>query len=362
MIDKLLNFFYADRCGFAVPEIHAACHLDLFGAHGDEVRSIGGGWHDAGNLCQGSYRTDLAVFALLRLYEQLMQRDLWPELQARVLHEARWGLTWLRLSRFAPGWRITQASFNMYTDGVAGTSDDVIIPATNIPFENILAAMVSAYAARVLLDIDPVLSVQLLTEAREDFVVAREARTEPPTSAAPRTDPNEACWRDELAYAALAAVELYRLTGELPYADAATQLGRAVLDLQEQRFVDGIPITGYFYEDAQRTRIVHEFHTSFEEAAPLALHALCATQQGDSVLLEAHLHGAGAHELELHGFNVTIDPRRHYVDLGSGAAQTLVWTCCVQDQDKPWIVVATVDGNRGASHELLGILHPEPGW
>ena len=83
-----------------------------------EVRSIGGGWHDAGNLCQGSYRTDLAVFALLRLYEQLTQRACWPELQLRVLEEARWGLTWLRQSRFAPGWRITQASFNMYTDGV----------------------------------------------------------------------------------------------------------------------------------------------------------------------------------------------------------------------------------------------------
>ena len=35
VIEKLLNFFYADRCGFAIPEIHAACHLDLFGQHGD---------------------------------------------------------------------------------------------------------------------------------------------------------------------------------------------------------------------------------------------------------------------------------------------------------------------------------------
>ena len=35
VIEKLLNFFYADRCGFAIPEIHTACHLDLFGQHGD---------------------------------------------------------------------------------------------------------------------------------------------------------------------------------------------------------------------------------------------------------------------------------------------------------------------------------------
>ncbi len=654
VIEKLLNFFYADRCGFAIPEIHAACHLDLFGVHGDDVRSIGGGWHDAGNLCQGSYRTDLVVFALLRLYEQLAQRGLKPELQARVLEEVRLGLAWMRQSRFAPGWRITQASFNMYTDSVAGTSDDVLISATNMPFENILAAAVSAYVARVLRDTDPDLSAQLLTEAAEDFVAAREARSVPPMSPEPRSDPNASCWRDELAYGTLAAVELYRLTGDQHYADAAAQLGRALLDLQEQRFVDGIPITGYFYEDPQRTHIVHEFHTSFEDAAPLALQALCdtwpdhpnwidwyagvvlhseflyhqgaavtepyrmvpsavwrrseveslieraiagieraqqfmggnfrpssfmpspitpeaaratalrmfdegthlhpdyrlrafpmwpdhifhgntniqltvtagltaamqlrnqpdlgalvarqlqwvfggnpfaqslmygegydfqphfvvalpdivgavpvginslhhdapfwstisqftfkelwvvpaarllqtlaiiavparvrgaaltrtvfhevrtnktvrveqgtfdlnlppgiyaaeyggatqtvtvvaggdyeldlnpahaitidlsATQQSTTVLLEAHVHGAGAHELELHGFNVAIDTQRCQIDLGSGGVQTLVWTCSIQEQDKPWIVVATADGNKRACHELLG--------
>ena len=96
-----------------------------------------------------------------------MQRGLWPELRERALEEARWGLAWLRQSRFAPGWRITQASFNMYTDGVVGTNDDVVIPATNVPFENILAAMVSAYAARVLRDTDPVLSAALLTRRRK---------------------------------------------------------------------------------------------------------------------------------------------------------------------------------------------------
>ena len=81
---------------------------------------------------------------------------------------------------------------------------------------------------------------------------------------------------------------------------------------------------------------------------------LSVTQQSTTVLLEAHVHGAGAHELELHGFNMTIDTRRHQVALGSGSVQTLVWTCSVQDQDKPWIVVATVDGNKRACHELLG--------
>lgn len=81
---------------------------------------------------------------------------------------------------------------------------------------------------------------------------------------------------------------------------------------------------------------------------------LSATQQSTTVLLEAHVHGAGAHELELHGFNVAIDTQRCQIDLGSGGVQTLVWTCSIQEQDKPWIVVATADGNKRACHELLG--------
>ena len=89
---------------------------------------------------------------------------------------------------------------------------------------------------------------------------------------------------------------------------------------------------------------------------------LSATQQGDRVLVEANVRGTGMHELELQGFNVTIETDRHTVDLGSGATQTLAWTCAVQDQDTPWIVVATVDGDRRACHELLGTIHQAPGW
>ena len=78
-----------------------------------------------------------------------------------------------------------------------------------------------------------------------------------------------------MAYLTHTAVELYRATGRQSYADDAIRLGRWLLQVQEQRFLDGIPITGYFYEDAKRTRIIHEFHNGFGECGLFAFKALC---------------------------------------------------------------------------------------
>jgi hypothetical protein len=34
---KTLNFFYGERCGFAVPGSHGVDHLDWFATHGDQT-------------------------------------------------------------------------------------------------------------------------------------------------------------------------------------------------------------------------------------------------------------------------------------------------------------------------------------
>ena len=51
---KALNFFYAERCGMAIPGIHGVCHRDWQVVHGDKRIVINGGWHDAGDLTQGA--------------------------------------------------------------------------------------------------------------------------------------------------------------------------------------------------------------------------------------------------------------------------------------------------------------------
>jgi hypothetical protein len=69
-----LNFFYGERCGFAVPGSHGVDHLDWFATHGDQRISMAGGWHDAGDLSQGVINTGEATYAMFALAERLAAR------------------------------------------------------------------------------------------------------------------------------------------------------------------------------------------------------------------------------------------------------------------------------------------------
>ena len=49
---KAINFFYVERCGYAIPGVHDICHRDWVMQHGDRKIVANGGWHDAGDLSQ----------------------------------------------------------------------------------------------------------------------------------------------------------------------------------------------------------------------------------------------------------------------------------------------------------------------
>ncbi|MCK4375214.1 MAG: glycoside hydrolase family 9 protein, partial [Candidatus Brocadiae bacterium] len=263
-IEKALNSYYGLRCGFPVPGVHGVCHADLRGKRGDTLKVINGGWHDAGDLSQGSHRTGASLYGMLRTYAELRRRDLQPELRERLLEEAGWGLDWLLKTRFGSGYRITWVTGRIYTDNEIGTIDDTIAPARHTAFENFLFAAVAAYAHQVLAEADQDLATRSLAAAVEDYRATLDERS----------DWSDAT-RDEAAFGALAAVQLFRSTGEGHYAEEAAEFGRRLLQCQEQRFVDGIPIAGYFYRDALRERVVHDHHLSFEGSPLVALEALC---------------------------------------------------------------------------------------
>jgi hypothetical protein len=273
LIDKTLNTFYGFRCGFEVPGVHDACHLDLIISYNGEKRALGGGWHDAGNMMQSSQVTHLTIFSLLQLYDQLQQRRIEPELAGRVLEEARWGLEWSMKMRFGKGLRCTGTSCTYYTDSEIGTIDDIVQEnVANEPSQNIVPTLVAVYAARLLKPTDPEYSARLLGVAEEDYEILIEAYPEPPADSSVNY---RSSWREQIGYLTHTAVELYRATGRKRYADDAARLGRWLMQVQEQRFVDGIPITGYFYEDVKRTRIIHELYSGFGECVPYAFKALC---------------------------------------------------------------------------------------
>ncbi len=73
-IFKAINFFFCERCGYYVPGIHRECHKDWQGFKGDEKKIINGGWHDAGDLSQGSWRTAMSALAMMKNLENIENR------------------------------------------------------------------------------------------------------------------------------------------------------------------------------------------------------------------------------------------------------------------------------------------------
>jgi hypothetical protein len=272
---KTLNFFYGNRCGFDVPGVHGVDHLDWFVTHGADSISISGGWHDAGDLSQGTVNTGEAVYAMFALAERLRQRGGDPELIARVLEEAKWGLDWVMRVRFPGGYRLYFASHNLWTDNVVGTADDRTRAARNNPNVNYIAAAAEAIAYRVLKDSEPALAARALALAEDDWshaiagVESRETRDTPAFAATPL----------ELAGIGItASLELYRATGNQKYADKAVELARAIVASQQKTPVgDVFPLAGFFWTGPDRDTLFHQFHRGNDQAPIVALAQLVET-------------------------------------------------------------------------------------
>lgn len=259
-----INFYFCQRCGFEVPGIHGVCHEDWQGFHGDEKKVINGGWHDAGDLSQGYYRTAIGTYVLMRNLELIRQDQTLNSLARKLEDEAAWGLKWLLKTRFADGHHISWARMRIYTDNQIGTIDDVEIPTRNVPWENFLGAAVECKASRLLETAYPELAAEARVTAAEDWKAA----------IASRETWDQATYQ-EASWGAVSSILLFKMTGDTTYKEYAIRFGRLLLQCQEQVFQEGIPITGYFFTDTGRRRIIHNNHGAFDEAPMLALKELC---------------------------------------------------------------------------------------
>jgi hypothetical protein len=267
---KAINFFYCERCGFDVPGIHAVCHTDWQGSRGDEKKIINGGWHDAGDLSQGSWRTAMSVYSMMSNLENIEKRADQSELADRIRNELKWGLDWLLKTRFGEGYHMSFSVMRIYTDNITGTIDDVVTPASNVPWENFLAAAVECRAAVMFEKSDPDLSARARIAAIDDWQAAMNAK---------------AAWKDadyrEASWGATSSVLLDKMTGNEQFREAALNFGNLIIKCQEQTFTDSIPVTGYFYENTDRTKVIHNYHAAFEEAPLIGLSMLCEAYPGD---------------------------------------------------------------------------------
>ena len=266
---KALNFFYGNRCGYDVPGSHGVDHLDWFATHGDQRIVMSGGWHDAGDLSQGLINTGEATYALFALADELRRRGDDPELLARVLEEAKWGLDWVLRVRFPGGYRLSFASHNLWTNNVVGDADDRTREAKNNPNANYIAAAAAAIAYRVLKDSDPALAARSLAIAEDDWehaivgVENSETRHTPAFAATPI----------ELAGIGItASLELHRATGNSRYAEKAVELARIIVASQQRERVGStLPLAGFFYTGPDRDTVFHQFHRGNDQAPIVAL-------------------------------------------------------------------------------------------
>jgi Glycosyl hydrolase family 9./N-terminal ig-like domain of cellulase. len=254
-IIKTINHFYSQRCGFAVEGIHDVCHRDWMCVHGDKMIQINGGWHDAGDLSQGLVNTAEATYAMLSLANDLRERD--AELSGRLLEEAKWGLGWLLKNRFGDGFRSNWAVYDMWTDGIIGTVDDVFGTAENSAHCNFMAATAEATAAALLKADDPYLADHALACAVADWGFASE----------------NAKMDIELAGAGLnASLALYDATKNERYKTAAFSYADYIVQCQQQDDLDrDLPLKGFFYRSPDKEDILHYSHGGHEHDVVVGL-------------------------------------------------------------------------------------------
>jgi hypothetical protein len=266
---KTLNFFYGERCGFAVPGSHDVDHLDWFATLGEERIPMAGGWHDAGDLSQGVINTGEATYAMFALAERVRELGDDPALVARLIEEGKWGLDWVLRVRFPGGYRMGFASHNLWTNNIPGDADDRSREAKNNPNANYIAAAAEAIAYRVLKDSDPELARRSLRTAEEDWSYAIQGVEGPST----RHTPAFAATRMELAgIGVTASLELYRATRQQKYADNAAELARVIVASQERRPAGReFPLSGFFYTGPERDTLFHQFHRGNDQAPVVAL-------------------------------------------------------------------------------------------
>ena len=266
---KTLNFFYGERCGFAVPGSHDVDHLDWFATLGEERIPMAGGWHDAGDLSQGVINTGEATYAMFALAERVRELGDDPALVARLVEEGKWGLDWVLRVRFPGGYRLGFASHNLWTNNIPGDADDRSREAKNNPNANYIAAAAEAIAYRVLKDSDPELAQRSLRIAQEDWEYAIKGVEGPSTWHTPAF----AATRMELAgIGVTASLELYRATKQQKYADKAAELARVIVASQQRRPVGReFLLSGFFYTGPERDTLFHQFHRGNDQAPIVAL-------------------------------------------------------------------------------------------
>ena len=262
---KSMNFLHRLRCGEEVVGVHSACHLNCKVTHPDTQATVPsfGGWHDAGDLSQFEICTAEMAQAVLELALRVKNKD--TNLYERLLAEGKIGISWLLRTRFGDGSRALAVSYGMWRDNVLTPDNDSVqrSVAENGPFENFLAAAACAVAAGIYREADPIFADWCLRAAEEDFYFAKKGYEQGIYTRRWGTNiDSQVC-----GSGALAAAELFAITGKEAYLQVGTQYAKTILSCQKSEFPNWkIPIRGFFYEDPTHSKTLTYEHRGHEQS------------------------------------------------------------------------------------------------
>ncbi|MBO9617937.1 MAG: glycoside hydrolase family 9 protein [Niabella sp.] len=280
---RMINFLYAERCGYPVPGKHGACHTDLHANFEGKIIPINGGWHDAADMSQQTLQTGEISYSLLMMAARAKEKNNIP-LYNRLMEEALWGMDFVMRSRLGNGYRAQNWGTNFWTDGIIGTLDDAgrrEVMVWNGALENYLLAGIEAYASMSITN-DEALKGNLRKIAIEDFSFAKERFDKLGFNELVKKGGGHAGMASHSQYMAnisWAASMLYKLTRNKTYADEAAKAIEYTLQCQRiEPLKDKDGLSGFFYRDLDKKSIVHYNHQSRDYAYMEALEALCTTQ------------------------------------------------------------------------------------
>jgi hypothetical protein len=189
-------------------------------------------------------------------------------------------LDWVLKTSFGDGFRNQGAISSRWTDGILGTSDDLVSTARNSPLGNFTAAAAEAIAARVLKESDSRLAAYALKMAQADWQFACNGMSDTNVAASKElwrgTFDSDSVEHETPSVGVLASIDLWQSTGDQHYADKAVDLAKLILACQERKRPDWeTPLLGFFYTGTNKSRVVHYCHRGRDQAPILALTRLC---------------------------------------------------------------------------------------
>jgi len=259
---KSVAFLKTLRCGDDVMGVHSPCHLNCHTFHPDgRMVPNHGGWHDAGDVSQFEICTAEIAYALLKNGEINMDKAL----AAEIRNEGRWGSNWLLRTHFGDGYRALAVHYSMWQKNILKNTA-AISPrdiAENGPFENFCAAAALAAAASAYKNRDKIFADWCRRTAEADFWFAVDGLKKGLFTK--RWGPLAAAQVD--GHGAIAAAELYTLTGDKRYLRQGAVYAETVCACQEDKLPAWQrPLRGFFYKNPDHKEILNYEHRGHEQS------------------------------------------------------------------------------------------------